>query len=374
LPFVLLGWFRQAVYRGDFAAWWSAGNNVGTRAIIDPTVLIAWQSAHHLGVEAFPYLPGFAWFYAPLSHLQPLAFAASEATISVALFGAAALLAARAYGFHSWFTVLAVFAWAPAVNAIEVGQNSGLALALVMTMIWGLVNNRWFTAGLAVGALLYKPTLAVPLILLLIVRRHRREVAVVAVCALAWYLLSVQASHGDWSWPIDYEHIVATWLPADFQGSAFKAYTLPALLMNLGVGWRIASWIGAAILVAMLPRVARARTLESASIMPLLGLATSVHAWPYEVTLMLPATFFTMASVREPWRTRLIVTAYVLALLGMTVPYGSRLLAILVLGATGLWIAGRLPLADNSGGRDASMVDLADQRNQGADVPDRQTV
>jgi Glycosyltransferase family 87 len=372
LPFVLLGWFREAAYRGDFALWWSAGRNAGTRALINPAQLIAWQSAHHLGTQPFPYPPGFAWFYAPLSHLEPMAFAFVEAGITVALLGVAALMAARTYGFDRWFAIVAVFAWAPSVNAIEVGQSTGLALALVTTLIWALSKDRWALAGLAAGVLMYKPTVAAPLILLLVVRKQWRALAVVAACGLGWYLLSVQASHGDWSWPLDYERMVANWLPVDFRGSALKAFTLPGLLMNVGVGWHVAFWTGVAILLLMLPRVSRAPTLEAASIMPLLGLATSAHAWPYDITLMLPATFFTMVATREPWRTRLVIAAYVLAAVGMAVPYGSRLLAILVLGATGSWLSGRLSSAYERG--DAGMIRVADDRTQGRDVPDCQTI
>jgi Glycosyltransferase family 87 len=374
LPFALLGWFREAVYRGDFAFWWSAGRNVGTRALIDAPRLMAWQSAHHVGREPFVYPPGFAWFYAPISHFQPLTFAILEASITVALLGVAGLAAARAYGFNSWFAIVAIFAWAPAVNAVEVGQSCGLSLALVMTLIWAIVRDRWVVVGMTAGALLYKPTIAVPIVLLLVVRARWRALAVVALCAFAWYLLSVQASHGDWSWPFDYERTIGVWLPLDFQGSALKAFSLPALLIALGVSWHIAFWSGAAILLAMLPRVANTRPLEAASVTPLLGLTTSVHAWPYEITLMLPAIMFAMTAVREPWRTRLVVAAYVLALLGMTLPYGSRLLAMLVLGATSLWLVGGARLSHGQAGPDPRSVNLVDQRGEGAEIPDRQMI
>jgi hypothetical protein len=339
LPFILFGWFRDAAYHGDLGVFWSAGANAGTAALADSIRLGAWQAARHISAQPFLYLPAFAWLYAPLSHLSPMTALVIEEIAMAALFGAAGLVAARAYGVSRWFAIVAVFAWGPAVNAIEVGQNTGLALLLAFWMTSALVNRRAIPAGLSVGLLLYKPTVAIPFVLLLIARKQWKALAVVLACAGCWYLASVQAAGGDWLWPAAYAHTMAAWFPIDFHGAAVRAYTLPSLLMSLGMNRTVAVCVGAAGLVLALSLLARVSALEAASIAPLIGLAFSPHAWPYEAALALPAIFYAMVTVREPWRTRLIAGVYVLGAAAMILPHGAWLLAFLVLGGTGVWVA-----------------------------------
>lgn len=338
LPFIILPWFHDVIYRGDFGYFWSAGSNVGTTTLTNPERLYAWQRLHHLSTQPFFYPPGFAWIYAPLSHLPPVAGLVTEELVMTAVFLASALIAARAYGFGPWFSIAAVFAWGPTMNAIEVGQNTGLTLLLLFWTCWALLNQRSSTAGLAVGLMLYKPTVAIPLILLLIVRRQWHALAAVTVCAFGWYLLSVAASHGDWLWPVTYLRTVASWLPVDFRGSAFKAFTVPTLLMGLGVNLRVASFIGVAILALALPLAARVPILQAASMMPLVGLAASPHAWPYEGALALPSVFYAMTRFREPWRTRIIAATYIALAVGLVTHYGAWVLAIVCIGGSGLWM------------------------------------
>ena len=58
----------------------------------------------------------------------------------------------------------------------------------------------------------------------------------------------------------------------------------------------------------------------------------------YDVAIVLPALFYAMANSAEPWRTRLIITAYVLAALWMPIVAIAWFnpLAIITLGGTAL--------------------------------------
>jgi len=427
LPFLALRWFPKVAYLYDFACFWSAGATAGTRTLTDPDALNAWAHRHGMIAQPFSYLPGFAWAYwplsrvgpiaglaleealmaalfvaaaliaarvygynrwfcvaatlgwapainsievgqnaglalllvlaatcalrekrdaaagfawayAPLSRVNPLAGLAIEEALMAALFVAAALIAARIYGYNRWFCIAATLAWAPAINSIEVGQNAGLALVLVLATTWALREKRDAAAGLAAGLLLYKPTVALPMLLLLVVRRQWRALGVSTACAAGWYFVSVAASGGDWRWPAAYAHTMAWWLPMDFLAGSVKAFSLPTLLMAAGASLATASVVAAAIWLVALPVATRSPLLEAASMMPLVGLAASVHAWPYEAALALPAIFYAMGALREPPRTALLAAAYAATAILMVTRYGTAALFVTCVGGSAWWL------------------------------------
>lgn len=338
LPFLALRWFPKVAYLYDFACFWSAGATAGTRTLTDPDALNAWAHRHGMIAQPFSYLPGFAWAYAPLSRVNPLAGLAIEEALMAALFVAAALIAARIYGYNRWFCIAATLAWAPAINSIEVGQNAGLALVFVLATTWALREKRDAAAGLAAGLLLYKPTVALPMLLLLVVRRQWRALGVSTACAAGWYFVSVAASGGDWRWPAAYAHTMAWWLPMDFLAGSVKAFSLPTLLMAAGASLATASVVAAAIWLVALPVATRSPLLEAASMMPLVGLAASVHAWPYEAALALPAIFYAMGALREPPRTALLAAAYAATAILMVTRYGTAALFVTCVGGSAWWL------------------------------------
>jgi hypothetical protein len=339
LPFIVFpGWFHDVAFRGDFANFWSAGANAGTRALLDPRAIALWQRAHEITPQIFVYPPGFAWFYAPLARLSPMAAMMSADACMIAIVAAAALLAARVYGFSKWFALLATFAWGPILNALELGQNTGLALLLMLAASWALIRRREFVAGLAIGLLLYKPSVALPFVVLLAARAQWRALAVVAASAAAWYLISVLATHGDWSWPGTYVRLVAASNGGEFAGNAHKAYTIPTLLLAAGAPLGLAYSVAAAVLIAAIPLLARVSALQAASMTPLVGLATSIHAWPYEAALLLPAVCYATVRIPEPLRTQVVGAAYLVATLALVVPYAGHALALLCIGGTAWWL------------------------------------
>jgi len=338
LPFILLPWFHDVAYRYDFACFWSAGANAGTSVLTDPQRLYDWAHARGMIAQPFSYLPAFAWLYAPLSRLDPMHALIVEELGMTAVFAACGLVASRVYGFNPWFSVAAVLAWGPTVSAIEVGQNTGIALLLTFFLGWSLLHRRPALAGSAVGLLFYKPTLALPLLLLLLVRREWRALGVAALCCAGWYLASVAASGGDWRWPVAYVRLASWWLPMDFSVGAIKAFTVPTLLMAAGLKLTPAAIAGAAILLLSLPLAARAGAVAASSMMPLVGLAASPHAWPYEAALALPAVFYAVTRLPEPPRTSVVGLAYAVVAVGMIAPHGIVTLAVLCVGGTAVWL------------------------------------
>ena len=84
------------------------------------------------------------------------------------------------------------------------------------------------------GVLLLKPTIALPFVVLLLVRREWKACGVVAVCAVVWYLGSVAASAGDWNWIPPYLAIVHSLYNTDL-GALYNGITLPMILVRLGI-------------------------------------------------------------------------------------------------------------------------------------------
>lgn len=339
-PFLVLPqWFHDVAVRGDFANFWSAGANAGTAALLDPARLAVWQRAHGITPQAFVYPPGFAWFYTPFSHFAPLAAMTLEESAMAAVAVVAGLIAAATFpGFTRGFAVLATLSWGPMLSAIELGQNTAVALLLVFAAIWSLVERRQLLTGAAVGVLLYKPSLALPFVVLLALRRQWRALGVVAACAMAWYFLSVLATHGDWGWMRAYVSIVQASNAADFPGNVHKAYTIPTLLLGIGVPTPIALAVAAAAFIAAAPLMVRLPALEAGSMTALVGIATSIHAWPYEAALLLPAIFYAMLRIAEPWRTPLVGAAYGIAALALILPHAGHALALLPIGGLTLWL------------------------------------
>jgi hypothetical protein len=340
LPFILFfpTWFRDVAFRGDFANFWSAGANAGSSALMDPGALAAWQVAHHVKPQLFVYPPGVAWLYAPLAHLPPVPAMAIEDCLMVAALVICGLLAARVYQFSLWFGPIAAFAWGPAINAIEVGQNTPFALLAILAAIWALVNRRPALAGLAIGVLLYKPSAALALVVLLLARREWRALMVCALVGLGWYVLGVLATNGSVDWPARYVHLVAQSSIGEFAGNSYKTYTVPTLLLSAGASGALAAVAALAVFAGTIPLLIRRPLLEAASMASVLGIATSLHAWPYEATLLLPAVFFAMANATEPWRTRVIVASYVVAALALSLPHAGHALALLAIGGLMWWL------------------------------------
>lgn len=334
------GFFIITANQEDWGNFWAAGATVGTKALLDPTLHSSWQLARHMRPQFFAYPPGVAWFYLPSSHLLPLPSYFADQALMTAVSFVCAWLISRIYRFPIWFSIAAVFAWGPLLDSIVVGQSTPVALALFLIAISGLIKQRQTVTGLATGALLFKPSDAVVLLPLLLLGRQWQALGLAVALAGGWFLLSVAATGGEWNWPVPYVHMLQSYYHSDFSVNAVKSFTLPTVLMYLGASERYAMIAAAVLLIVGLALIARRPAQESANIAPLLTLAVSPHAWPYDVALLIPTLCYVMRTSVEPWRTRVVATAYVIAVLP-----GIHFdpLAILVLGGTvlALWHRGQ---------------------------------
>jgi hypothetical protein len=327
----------------DWLDFYIAGAMAGTRALLDPALHAAWGATHHLPVTAFVYMPGFAWFLVPAAHLSLAWGFALNAAIMLAACALGAVVAAKAYQLRWQFCLLTILAWAPTTAAVVTAQNSPVGALLSLAAVLGVVRDSATLTGISVGALMYKPTYALPFVLMLMVLRRWRAFAVVCACGVVWYLLSVSATGGDWLWPISYLHSLTGYVGPDFMGNRFKAISLPGVLMLIGTPHTLAFVAGLLVFVVGIARMPRVSALEAASMAGLVGLAASPHAWPYDAAVALPAVFFVIKTVAEPWRTRIIVGTFATAPLWLaSIVMHIDLLAFAIIGAAIAWLIGAL--------------------------------
>ena len=312
----------------DWVDFYNAGAMAGTRALVDPAAHAAWGASHGLPVTAFAYMPAFAWLLAPMARLSiPWGFG-FNAVIMAVVAVLAAMYAARVDGWTGgrvdgaaggWraldfrLSMYMTIGWAPVMAAIVTGQNSPLGLLISLVVIDGLGRDDEMRAGLGVAALCYKPTYALPFGLLLLVFRKWKAIGVVMACGAVWYALSAMATGGDWMWPRPYLESLAQYVGPDFAYNRFKSISLPGVLMLAGVPSGVAFGVGMVGLVAALVLLRRAGVFAAASLTGAIGVATSGHAWPYDAAMALPALWWTVGNVAEPWRTRVLVVAYAVA-------------------------------------------------------------
>lgn len=329
----------------DFPQYWYASQLVGTPDLLDTARQAAWQASHGYPQFIFLYPPGTGWLYSPLSLFPlPVAFFVHAAVIW--LIGIAiGLLAARTFELDTRVALIATLAWSPVLAAAAAGQNAPIGLLFAMLAIYGLKTDRRILAGAAVGAMFYKPTLALPMLGLLLIRRQWISLAAAMAVALGWYLLGVAGSAGDLMWPRDWLTNTAPFFEADITQNANKTIALPGLMMGHGVPSPIAYAAAVAVVLLGLRRLLSAPIVEAGAATCLIGIVVSPHSLQYEAVMALPLLFWaaggTGVGIAEPWRTRLLVAAYLIAQGYLVTPFiGVSVLSAITLGAAAIWITG----------------------------------
>ncbi len=322
---------------GDWQRFWAGGATVGTPALFNEAAHLAFQEARHIGTGIWTYPPAFAWAFLPAAHVSIGVGYVLNFVLMLALVALSGWMLAGLFRFQRWFGIIAALAWQPAIYASDLGQISAFWLFLISLAMTGAARGSPLILGSAIGLLLLKPTIGLPFLALLAVRRQWKACAIVAIFAAVWYLASVAATGGEWTWIPHYVAVVRSLSGVDM-GALYNGVTLPMILIRVGAAPVLAFVLGAIAFVAFLPALSRANVLLAMGCTSILSLALSAHAWMYDVAIVLPALFYAMAHLTEPWRTRLIVTAYLLAAVWMPIVAVAWFnpLAIITLGGTAL--------------------------------------
>ena len=140
----------------DFSAFYAAGTLAFTAELTDLAAITAFQADAGLPITPFVSPAGMALPYALLSALPSGLAAAVLLGLMLAALAAASLLWASLGSLpdlsRRWF-VLGALAWGPAAAGVISGQNTSLALLLVVTVAWALAGDRQVLAGFAAGLL-----------------------------------------------------------------------------------------------------------------------------------------------------------------------------------------------------------------------------
>ena len=359
---VRLWWFALAVVAilpigaavnngwGDWSAFWAAGGTVGSSSLMDSRLHAAWQVAHALPGDPWRYPPAFAYLFWPASALPVGLSFAINAGLMLAMVAFAGVLLSRIFDLRRDVTVRLAFAWTPALAAINMGQNAPLAVVLALWAIDALRRDSQIEVGLASGLLMYKPTLGLPLLAFLVLRRRWRSLSTALVVVAAGYLLSVAAAAGDWLWPVAWWDGIQPLLAGDLIFNADKTISLPGLISRVP---GVPSWLpyvgGAAVVLLALRGLVRAPVVEAASAVCLLTLVAGPRVWSYEAGLMLPILAWSLTGgLSEPWRTRLVLLAVSMSLLWMVSPLTLVSgVAVIVNAAMVMWLWRWRPFRSN---------------------------
>jgi alpha-1,2-mannosyltransferase len=255
LPKVASGWdgledrFGTAL-GGDFLAFYTGGRLVlegRTGALYDMDAQKALQD-ELLGGErgqssAFLNPPPFALLMAPLSAL-PYATAVAAWWALALLSLVLALWLVRGSLARAGPELLFSVVFLPASLALVMGQNSFLSLLLAAAAFAALRREREGLAGLALGAMVIKPQLAIGFAVVLLVKGRWRAIGsacatAAALVALCWVLVP-----GAWEGYLEQLPLAAALVRDLLPGSGFYAYyqvSVPAALALLvdGVAPRI---------------------------------------------------------------------------------------------------------------------------------------
>jgi Glycosyltransferase family 87 len=319
---------------GDWRVFVAAGSLAGTRALVEPPD--AWR--------IFVYPPALAWAFAPFAGMPlPVSFVVN-AVLMLACAAAAGAVAARVYGLNVLKACAAFVLWPPVMYAAAIiGQNAPFGLLLAQLAIAGFATRSPLLTAIPIGLLLYKPTYALPFVVLLVVRGRRRELGIVAAIAALWYLASVPAAGGAWDWPLATLRTIARYAPGDLSVNGAFAIGLPGWMLFAGAGVPLVICCTAILAAGVLVALRRAPVTEAAAAAALAGLALNPHAWAYDAALAAPMIAYVVSRIDEPARTRALVALAAIAPLFFIAPQlRFDPLALVVVGGTLARIAVRL--------------------------------
>ncbi len=195
-------------FGGDFVGFYTAGTMIiagdGARLYdleAQRQAQAAIVGAGYDDLQAYVNPPLLAALFAPLALLPyQAAYVLTCVLLLAALAGAIRILLHPCHCFRPYAGLLLglTFLFFPISRTITGGQNTALTLLLLALLYQALRGGRPLLAGLALGALTYKPHWAAILGFLLLIRGQVLVLGVAAACAAAHYALGALLLGGDW--------------------------------------------------------------------------------------------------------------------------------------------------------------------------------
>lgn len=331
------GWF-------DFSAFYAAGGLAFSHGVIDLEAISQFQVEHDLIEGPWVYPPGVALLYAPFAALPYALAGGLHFLLMLALLLLTALMWVPLSPLPRRWLLLGALAWGPAALGVISGQNTSLALVLVVLTAWALVHERDGLAGAASSVLAYKPQFAAPLIGLLLLRGRWRGLVVAGLVLGLHWLLGVVATGGQLDWPVTWLGNVEAYQEADFIHNGWKAISLPSFGRQLEIltglpGLTLAGYvIAGAIILICIPALRHLQAAEAVALAAACGLLVSPHAWAYDAAMLLPAlAVFAGRAAARGWRWQdrwWLALAYAVGVAWpLTLPLDITLLPLVVVAA-----------------------------------------
>ncbi len=222
---------------------------------------------------------------------------------------------------------IATLAFFPLVNGLLQGQDSVLLMFLAVLALTFLDQGADVAAGACLACGLFRPHMAIPLLLLLAVRRWR---VLVGFAGVALFLSGVSVAIMGWGWPMTYLRFV--FLVEQARIGNFGPQVVPNIrglvgsLLDPILGQRLASLLivvlSIAVFLAAMQRIRQGR--DSLSYCFCLASVTTIlisfHAHSYELTLLLPLLLFLVATLVNPESTKVKPAQVVLFILLFLTP------------------------------------------------------
>ena len=312
----------------DFVSFWTAG-----KLALDGAPESAWNPAVHAAAQRASFPPDagyetdyYAFFYPPpfLLICLPLALLPYGGADALWLLttGAAYFATIRALLPPRWPAVLIAMAFPAARMNATHGQNGALSAALLGTAAVQLERRPWL-AGVCLGALCFKPQLALLVVPALVAARRLRSLAWAVAAAATLSLASLVILHeAAWqgfisSLPLAREALQAGWIGFAKMVSPFAAARL--LGVGLSGAWAIQAVVSGAVLMILMTVVRRqpGAPAEGATLVAAACLATP-FLLDYDLMLLgVPLAWVAAEAERTgylPWEKLILAAAFVLPL------------------------------------------------------------
>jgi len=312
----------------DFVSFWTAG-----KLALDGAPESAWNPAVHAAAQRASFPPDagyktdyYAFFYPPpfLLICLPLALLPYGGADALWLLttGAAYFATIRALLPPRWPAVLIAMAFPAARMNATHGQNGALSAALLGTAAVQLERRPWL-AGVCLGALCFKPQLALLVVPALVAARRLRSLAWAVAAAATLSLASLVILHeAAWqgfisSLPLAREALQAGWIGFAKMVSPFAAARL--LGVGLSGAWAIQAVVSGAVLMILMTVVRRqpGAPAEGATLAAAACLATP-FLLDYDLMLLgVPLAWVAAEAERTgylPWEKLILAAAFVLPL------------------------------------------------------------
>jgi hypothetical protein len=316
----------------DFVAHWTGGRLLldgRLESLYDPAVQVDLQRRElpaSSGLFWFVSPPPAAFLYLPLAALPYAVSALLWTVLTAACLTAAVLLARRLMaGRARDYPVMAiVFVASPAaLQLVDAGQDSGLALLIIMVGLRLLLSGRDALAGCVLALGLFKPQLFVLVPLALLAQQRFRAFGAFLLTAMSLCAASLMVLGAD-VWRSWWAAIGSPLYQSGVQvGQTWKMQSVSALLTALGTPPALAYGVlvmGAVVLVLRVRRI-RSDTPQVWALTLLTTVVCSPHVMSYDLVILLPVlTYLASRPTRAAVRLLSVATVVLLASVALRLP------------------------------------------------------